>query len=131
MPGCPASDEMLSSVLDISFHRIKALAAMFLPLISRAAERTRPPRDPEGGGGEGRRAKERKSERSVLGEGRVLGLGEMRDRLRARGGLRRTGESEGGRRGGGVLSGMSEESKGAAAVMAGMVLGEGGLAMCM
>lgn len=61
MPGCPASDRPLGSVLDISFHRIKALAAMFLPLISRAEERLRPPRDPKGVKRRG--AKEREGER--------------------------------------------------------------------
>lgn len=44
--------------------------------------------------------------------GEVLGLGEMRDRLRARGGLRKTG-------GGGGSLGMFEE---AAALMAGLVV---------
>lgn len=90
MPGCPASDRPLGSVLDISFHRIKALAAMFLPLISRAAERLRPPRDPKGGEekrSQGERGREVgvKRVRGVYHGGEVLGLGEMRDRLRARG----------------------------------------------
>ena len=83
------SGGICSSVLDISFHRIKALAAISSPLISRAAVHRPKGYDRRRGGGRERRRdrqrRERERERERLVKEGEDGLRdrEMRARLRA------------------------------------------------
>lgn len=82
---------MRGSVLDMSFHRIKALAAISSP--SSAEQQRADPRDMTGGGGE-RKEGARERERQA-------------DRKRRE---REYGEADEGGGGGGVLRGWGDES---------------------